>query len=444
MKTTQPNWGKGILISHRHFQLQNAITAWQNECIARMGLCHPWGVMHATFDTDALALERLQAKHLNVRFQEGTLIDTHRADELPPALTLEALSGEVVVVLALPLLRASGRNSLNAGEQAERPVRYRHGWQDVHDLTGDETGPVPVLQHDITLRLAHQDNSEYLVCPVARLHREPQGHWVLDDTFLPPLLTLNASGWLMNSLARLHAQMCARIERLMGMRREHNERMADFAVSDVSLFFLLNALNGAEPLLRNVIHTPQHAPERLWPELARLAGSLVTFSLECDVNSIPEYHHAQPENTFPPLFALLNVLMETSLPSRVIAIELKRDGVMWKGMLHDARLRENADFWLSVRSSLPAHELQSSFPLLCKAGSAADVEQVVNSATRGVAIKAVTHVPAAIPSRLGNQFFVLDLNSDAARSMLEAGNCTFYTPNLLGDVKLELFAVLRT
>jgi len=28
--------------------------------------------------------------------------------------------------------------------------------------------------------------------------------------------------------------------------------------------------------------------------------------------------------------------------------------------------------------------------------------------------------------------------------MLEAGSCTFYTPGSLGDVKLELFAVLRT
>ncbi|HFM4276167.1 TPA: hypothetical protein ACG7IH_005028, partial [Escherichia coli] len=28
--------------------------------------------------------------------------------------------------------------------------------------------------------------------------------------------------------------------------------------------------------------------------------------------------------------------------------------------------------------------------------------------------------------------------------MLDVGRCTFYTPASLGDVKLELFAVLRT
>jgi type VI secretion system protein ImpJ len=42
----------------------------------------------------------------------------------------------------------------------------------------------------------------------------------------------------------------------MAMRRESNERMADFAVADVSLFWLLNALNSAEPVLTELLQTP--------------------------------------------------------------------------------------------------------------------------------------------------------------------------------------------
>ncbi|EJK1790973.1 type VI secretion system baseplate subunit TssK, partial [Escherichia coli] len=179
-------------------------------------------------------------------------------------------------------------------------------------------------------------------------------------------------------------------------------------------------------------------------ELARLAGSLLTFSLEHNVDAVPAYCHETPENVFPPLLSLLNQLLEASLPSRVVFIELKQNGVMWEGALHDARLREGADFWLSVRSSIPGHELQTKFPQLCKAGSPDDVSEVVNVALSGVIIRPVTHVPAAIPLRLENQYFALDLSTDAARAMLDAGRCTFYTPASLGDVKLELFAVLRT
>lgn len=232
----------------------------------------------------------------------------------------------------------------------------------------------------------------------------------------------------------------------MAMRRESNERMADFAVADVSLFWLLNALNSAEPVLTELHQTPSRHPELLYRELARLAGSLLTFSLEHHADDIPRYRHDMPEQVFPPLFTLLDQLLEASLPSRVIAIALEQgeDREIWRGKLHDARLREGADFYLSVRSDMPNHELQTRFPQLCKAGSHDDVSEVVNIALSGMVIKPLSHVPAAIPLRLENQYFSLDLSSGAARAMLEAGNCTFYTPESLGEVKLELFAVLRS
>ncbi|WP_029812104.1 type VI secretion system baseplate subunit TssK, partial [Yersinia pestis] len=74
---------------------------------------------------------------------------------------------------------------------------------------------------------------------------------------------------------------------------------------------------------------------------------------------------------FPPLFALLNILLEASLPSRVVAIELVHEPRInqWRATLRDPRLREGADFYLSVRSSLPAAQLQTQFPQLCKAGA---------------------------------------------------------------------------
>lgn len=224
----------------------------------------------------------------------------------------------------------------------------------------------------------------------------------------------------------------------MSMRRESNERMADFAVADVSLFWLLNALNSAEPVLTELLQEPTRHPELLYRELVRLAGSLLTFSLEYDATDIPAYQHPSPERVFPPLFKLLDRLLEASLPSRVVSIHLNHEEQLWKGILHDARLREGADFWLSVRSSMPNHELQVKFPQLCKAGSLDDVSDVVNVALSGMTLKPTSQVPAAIPLRLENQYFALDLSTDAARAMLEAGSCTFYTPKSLGDVKLEL------
>lgn len=446
MKITQPYWGKGVFISQHHFQQQITASAWQSECIAQMGLNHPWGVLDATFETESLKVERLQVQRLSVRFQDGTLIETGNTDTPAPVLALEGLTGEVVVVLALPLLHSGESNCLQAEERAERPVRYRQQWREIRDQYGDGSRQITVLQHEVSLRLASQDNSEYLTCPVARLRREPQGNWVLDETFLPPLLNMRASPWLTNGLGRLLTQLRARQQRLMSMRRESNERMADFAVADVSLFWLLNSLNGADPLLGSFLRFPQTPPERLWPVLAQLAGNLLTFSLEHQASVIPQYDHAQPENVFPALFDLLSDLLEASLPSRVIRVELTFDNRLhqWHADVRDPRLREGADWYLSVRSSMPLAQLQEQFPRQCKAGCPDDVTGLVNASRQGIPLLPLHHVPAAVPLRLENQYFSLDLSCPAAQSMLDSGHCVFYTPGTLGEPELELFVVLRT
>ena len=79
MKTEQPLWGRGIMVSPQHFQQQAAFAAWSAEAIATMGLNYPWGVIEASFEPELLKMARLQARRLHVRFQDGTLVDTDNA-----------------------------------------------------------------------------------------------------------------------------------------------------------------------------------------------------------------------------------------------------------------------------------------------------------------------------------------------------------------------------
>ena len=149
-----------------------------------------------------------------------------------------------------------------------------------------------------------------------------RGNWTQDESYIPPLLAFNAHDGLVQRLDTLLLQLRAKCQRLMAMRRESNQRMADFAVADVSLFWLLNALNSAEPVLSDFLRYPAVHPELVWRELARLAGALLTFSLEHNVSAVPPYVHESPSTVFPPLFSLLSELLEASLPSRVIALDL--------------------------------------------------------------------------------------------------------------------------
>ena len=150
---------------------------------------------------------------------------------------------DATLLLALPLEQANGGNCLFDGGRSDRPTRYRQAWNDVQDVYADEVQSIGVLEHVLTLRLADDENADYLTCPVARLVRDVQGIWSLDPAYVPPLLSFAAHPGLVTQLDNLLTQLSAKRQRLMGMRRESNQRMADFAVADVSLFWLLNALN---------------------------------------------------------------------------------------------------------------------------------------------------------------------------------------------------------
>lgn len=451
MNIHRPLWAAGVLLSPQQFQQQARWEAWANESLAHLSLVHPWGVRAVAFDPEALRLGKLKAARLQVRMPDGTLIDTDHVDRLPPALELDRLRPDdrqdITVLLALPLEQANGNNCQFDGDRADRPLRYRQDWRQVQDIHGDEAQSIGVMEQVLSLRLAHDENGDYLTCPIARLVGDGQGAWRLDPGYVPPLLSFAAHPGLRVQLENLLTQLSAKRQRLMGMRRESNQRMADFAVADVSLFWLLNALNTYQPVLADLNAHPERHPEQVYLELVRLAGGLLTFSLEHDIEVIPAYRHEQLESVFPPLMQTIASLLVASLPSRVIALELEVPGAnRWQVQIKDARLLEpdGADFYLSVRSSLPAAQLLKQFPTLCKVGTPDEVNRLINAALEGIPLQSLSHVPAAIPLRLENQYFVLDLRQANGQAMLAEGTFAFYVPSTLADVKLELFAVLRT
>jgi len=451
MKIDRPLWVAGALLSPQQFQQQARWEAWANERLAHLSLVHPWGVQAVAFDLQALRLGKLKATQLCLRMPDGTLIDTDHIDRLPPGLELTSLLPDdiqnPILVLALPLEQANGNNCLFDATRADRPIRYRQAWRDVQDVYADEVQSIAVLEHMLSLRFDHDENGDYLTCPIARLVRDGQGGWSLDPAYVPPLLSFAAHPGLLIQFDNLLTQLAAKRQRLMGMRRESNQRMADFAVADVSLFWLLNALNTYQPVLMDFKAWPVRHPEQVYLELTKLAGGLLTFSLEHDLDQIPAYRHEHLEAVFPPLMRMISTLLEASLPSRVVALTLENSSAnRWQVTLNDARLRErdSADFYLSVRCRLPAVELQGQFPRLCKVGTPDDVDHLINAALDGVPLQSLSHVPAAIPLRLENQYFALDLSHPKGQAMLAAGVCAFYVPSTLVDVKLELFAVLRT
>jgi type VI secretion system protein ImpJ len=66
------------------------------------------------------------------------------------------------------------------------------------------------MQPELTLRFAHQNNSDYLTCPVARLQQDSQGNLALMRRF-SRRCWLQGSRWLVTQLEQLMTQLRARL-----------------------------------------------------------------------------------------------------------------------------------------------------------------------------------------------------------------------------------------
>lgn len=448
MKINRPLWAKGVFTTPQHFQQQAMWNQFANDRIARMASPDAWGVIRVVFDQQALGINRLQLNAIDVRLPDGSLIDSETADRLPVPRQLSDIPPTVasaVVSIALPLLSAQGDNCLEEGERHARPRRYAREFLNIADMHGEGVEEISVERHSLALLFDFETADNYVTCAIGRVTRNTQGQFEFDTAFVPPCLFLSANGRLVERMQRLSEILSAKSASLAVRRRERSDQIADYAVSDVSLFWLLHSVNSTWPDIARLCAAPNQHPERLYGVLARLAGSLLTFSTTETLQAIPAYEHAAPEPVFAELEALIRALLDTVIPSRVVPVLLEHPkSTVWSGKINDERLTDGADYYLSVQSSLPPHALLEQLPRLCKAGAPDEVEQIVNSAMPGIPLRVMSRLPAAIPIRIESQYFALDSAHPAFKRMIDARACQFYVPTSIPDVVLELYAVLPT
>lgn len=447
MKITRPLWASGTFMLPQHFQQQALWERFSNDQIASMASPDAWGVIDVALDAQALTIDRLQLAKLAVRLRDGTVIDSETADWLPAARDLGDVPTNVdaVTVLAgVALMDPQGGNCVEPGGKPARPRRVTREFVHVVDLNGGtEKEEMSVERNLIALLFDFEKTGDYITCPIARLVRTPQGRFEPDETFVPPCLFLSASTRLTQRMRRLSEILSAKSASLAVRRKERSDQIADYAVSDVALFWLLHSVNSTWPELARLAQAPDQHPERLYAVLARLAGSLLTFSTKETLQAIPAYDHGAPEPVFAELESLIRVLLDAVIPSRVVPIALERlRTTMWLGRINDERLTGDVDYYLSVRAAMPAHALLEQLPALCKMGAPDEVEQVVNSALAGIALRPVSRLPAAIPVRIENQYFAVDSSDPAFSRMIAARACQIYLPASIPEAGLELYAVL--
>lgn len=445
MTTAKILWGEGLFMRPQHFQQQDAHAEAQLRRAMLTANPFAWGIRDLALDHDSLKSGMLRFNRIDAVFANGDSFTAPDIDQLPAPMALDtALANDGVreFCLALPLLDIHGRNCSDSTTDGGQ-VRYLIVPRETDDLYTDAvSAEISTLSKMSILKGSDEPRDRFLSMPIVRIRRTASNGFEVDPAFIPPSLSLSSAPPLYLMLQRQIDALLAKTEALYGFHREPSKNVIEFRSGDIASFWLLHTVSSACATLTHFLHNPALSPERLFQELLRLAGGLMTFSKGLTLNELPSYEHAQPGPCFNRIDQILRELLDTVISTRYFIIALSQPKPsFFAGRLDSEKIDNNTAFYLGITATHPQSEIIESVPLRLKVGAPDDVEKLVLSAMSGVRLSHAAQVPPAIPVRPGACYFALDPHGPLYERMLKAQSAMIYAPESYRDLKIEMIAV---
>jgi type VI secretion system protein ImpJ len=447
MKRLQPViWMKGTLLSPQYLQTQDRFLENTLQFHLEALAFSAWGFRRLQLNQEALASGYLSIAEAEGIFPDGLLFDIPEADPAPAPKPLaecfDADQNMLDVYLAIPHFRDRGLNVSLAASKAD--TRYL---SEVAMLRDENSGlaerPIQIARKNFRILVEGEAQQHASVLRIARVERTAAGLYRLDTRFVPPLLDLAASDFLVSILRRLVEILAAKSSQLSGARRQKNLSLADFGAADIANFWLLYTINSHFPLLQHLFETRRGHPEVLYQTMLSLAGSLTTFSAQIHPRDLAKYEHNELSFCFEDLDEKIRLLLETVVPSNFISLPLKlSQPSIYATSLADDKYLRNTRMYLAVRTDINEADVISKTPYLIKVCSANHIEHLVRQALPGVVLTHTPRPPSALPLKLNYQYFSLSQTGVAWEAVTRARNLAAYVPGDFLNPQLELIILL--
>lgn len=445
MRYAKTLWGEGLFLRPQHFQQQDAYSEALNQRTLLTAQPFAWGVRDLELDVGSLKNGILRFNRIDVVFPNGDFLVAPDVDQLPPPVALDSAvedGGAVEFFLALHHINSHGGNCTESAADAGQ-ARYLIVGKESCDLFTDAAeAEIATLRKISHLKSANESLDQFQAMPIVRIRRTPSNGFENDPGFLPPSISLRSAPPLYMMLRRQIDALTAKVDALYGFHREPSKNVIEFRSGDIASFWLLHTASSACAALTHLFRTPECSPERLFQELLRLAGGLMTFSKGYSLKDLPAYDHMRPSPCFARIDHILRELLDTVISTRYFAIALTQaKASFYSGHLDSDKIADDTAFYLSISASHPQSEIIESIPLRVKVGAPDDVEKLVLSAMSGVRLTHSAQVPAAIPVRPGACYFALDAHGALYDRMRKAQSVMIYIPESYQDLKIEMIAV---
>ena len=444
MRQLQPVlWTRGVLLAPQHLQMQDRFL--EDSMQFRLAaLTHArWGFQRLEIDEAALASGQVRITAASGIFPDGLLFDFPGADTPPPPKTFGSWPADetsVFIHLGIPEYRDDGWNVATDRTAAARYV------SDVILRRDENTGlaekPIEIARKNFRVMVGREPLEGHSTLTVGRAIRDASGAIRLDPHFIPPILDVSCSPYLMALMSKLFERMAARSAELSQLRRQRNESLADFSLTGIASFWLLHTVNSHLPVIKHLLDSGHAHPARLFEAMLVLAGSLTTFSNDLLPQSLPVYNHADLGGCFVALEKNVFDLLDPPLHTSAVSLPLRRveDRNVFSTVLEDdAYLKGN--LYLAVQADMDRADLLGRAPEL-KVGSLDHVEQMVRRSLPGLSLVHAPSPPSELPVKLDYQYFRIGQDGDAWNAIQKSRSVAVYAPAAFRDPRFELVIML--
>lgn len=439
-------WTKGVLLSPQHLQAQDRFFEDLIQFQLSTLTFSPWGFHNLKIDREMLAGGVFALAQASGIFPDGLLFDIPEADPAPAPKPLEGCwepdQQTLDVYLAVPEYRPGGLN-VSSG-QADGNTRFR---TEVLLRRDENTGlaekPIQVARKNFRLLVEGDALEGNSVLRAARIRRSPSGDYQLDSEFVPPLIDISASDYLLAVTRRLVEILSGKSTALSGARRQKSQGLAEFSIADVASFWLLYTINTHLPELRHLFETRRGHPAELYAAMSSLAGALTTFSTSIHPRDLPVYDHANPSSCFATLDQKLRDLLETVVPANYASLPLRLvQPSIFAAAIDQDRYLTSPQWFLALSGEVNQAELVTKAPKLIKLSSADRIDRLIKQALPGVGLTYVATPPSAIPVKVKYHYFQLAQSGAEWEAIRLARHLAAYVPSDFPNPELELIVVL--
>lgn len=439
-------WKEGIFLQPQHFQQSERYII--DSMNSRFGFYTPFyfGIADIEFDKDALANELVVLRTCSGVLPDGLPFAIPFGNNQPPSRSFSGIFSAdqqfLYVFLALPCVSDGKANILEQGMQNVH-TRFQSVMTQISDeVQGSQAKEIEVAEPNFTILFGNEKKDNFNSIPIARLKRNTNGYIEYDETYIPPLLFIDASLRLKNHLRGLLELLFAKSSNLSVGRRQVEGGLAEFSDSEESTFRLLHTINMYIPFLNNCKINSKIHPHDLYYHLSLLAGALSTFSTDISVSEIPHYDHINLNGTFDGLIKVIRTILEADISAGCVLIPIEQmTTATYLCKIPDEKVLSQAKLYFGVSAKASEKELIIGVLQRIKMCSRDRLDLLISSAMPGLPLIHTSRPPEDLPTKPGFVYFSLDQQSQFWANIKASNSLAFYFPNQLADLKMEMFAL---